>query len=68
MIAPKAPGFTAVILAYDRIASLFQVIERVALVPSLSKVLIIWNNLVKKPPAGKEKMENLYSLFYTKFS
>jgi len=55
VIAPRAPGFTAVILAYDRIPSLFQVIERVALVPSLSKVLIIWNNQNKKPPSGKSK-------------
>jgi hypothetical protein len=55
VVAPRASGFTAVILAYDRIPSLFQVIERVALVPSLAKVLVIWNNQVKVPPSGKAK-------------
>jgi len=45
-------GFTAVILAFDRIESLFRVIESVAKAPSLKKVLIIWNNQSKAPPAA----------------
>lgn len=43
-------GFTAVILTYDRLESLFEVIIRVAQVPSCVKVIIIWNNQRKKPP------------------
>jgi len=50
-IAPDE-GFTAVILAFDRIESLFRVIESVAKAPSLKKVLIIWNNQSKAPPAA----------------
>lgn len=53
-VAAKTPGFTAVILAYDRMPSLLQVIERVATVPSLAKILVVWNNQVKKPPGGDD--------------
>lgn len=49
-IAPKSQGFTAVILTYDRLESLFQVIQKVVQAPSLSKVLVVWNNQVKPPP------------------
>ncbi|KAB7508164.1 Exostosin-2 [Armadillidium nasatum] len=49
--APASDGFTAVILTYDRVSSLFQVIENIAKVSSLSKILVIWNNQIKKPPA-----------------
>ena len=48
-IAPD-DGFTSVILAYDRIESLFRVIESVALAPSLKKILVVWNNQKKAPP------------------
>ncbi|CAG7730661.1 unnamed protein product, partial [Allacma fusca] len=51
-IASRTPGFTAVILAYDRMSSLLQVIERVANVPSLAKILVVWNNQIKKPPGA----------------
>lgn len=51
-IAPKSQGFTAVILTYDRLESLFQVIQKVVQAPSLSKVLVVWNNQVKPPPPG----------------
>ncbi|XP_013385446.1 exostosin-2-like [Lingula anatina] len=50
MMPSKAQGFTAVILTYDRIDSLFQVIRQVAQSPSLAKVLVIWNNQKKSPP------------------
>ncbi|XP_015904832.2 exostosin-2 [Parasteatoda tepidariorum] len=49
-IAPKSQGFTAVILTYDRLESLFQVIQKVVQAPSLAKVLVVWNNQVKSPP------------------
>ncbi|XP_011502760.1 PREDICTED: exostosin-2 [Ceratosolen solmsi marchali] len=47
---PKNDGFTAVILTYDRIDLLFLLIHRLSKVPSLNKVLIVWNNEKKKPP------------------
>ncbi|XP_012254638.2 exostosin-2 [Athalia rosae] len=48
--APKTRGFTAVILTYDRLESLFVLITKLVKVPSLSKVLVIWNNQHKDPP------------------
>ncbi|XP_021701317.1 exostosin-2 [Aedes aegypti] len=50
LIAPKSQGFTAVILTYDRIESLFILIQKLATVPSLQKILVIWNNQKKSPP------------------
>ncbi|XP_050417869.1 exostosin-2 [Patella vulgata] len=47
---PKSQGFTAVILTFDRLESLFQVIKRVAKVPSLAKVVVVWNNQNKAAP------------------
>ncbi|KAJ8948231.1 hypothetical protein NQ318_013217, partial [Aromia moschata] len=48
--APKSHGFTAVILTYDRVESLFLLIERLSKVPSLMKVIVVWNNQKKNPP------------------
>ncbi|KAG2462730.1 EXT2 protein, partial [Polypterus senegalus] len=50
LIPPRAPGFTAVVLTYDRIESLFRVITEISKVPSLSKLLVVWNNQNKDPP------------------
>lgn len=50
LTAPANEGFTAVILTYDRLESLFQVIQTMVQVPSLSKVLVVWNNQKKAPP------------------
>lgn len=50
MIAPKSQGFTAVILTYNRLDSLFQVIQNVVKAPSLAKVLVVWNNQNTSPP------------------
>ncbi|XP_059618949.1 exostosin-2 [Phlebotomus argentipes] len=50
LIAPKSQGFTAVILTYDRIDSLFTLVQKLAVVPALQKILIIWNNQKKPPP------------------
>jgi len=51
--APKTRGFTAVILTYDRLELLFLLINKLVKVPSLSKVLVIWNNQHKDPPHCK---------------
>ncbi|KAB0802721.1 hypothetical protein PPYR_04907 [Photinus pyralis] len=48
--APRSQGFTAAILTYDRVESLFILIEKLSKVPSLSKVVVIWNNQKKSPP------------------
>lgn len=53
LTAPKSPGFTAVILTYDRVESLFTLIEKLSVVPSLQKILVIWNNQKKAPPHCK---------------
>lgn len=53
-IPPENDGFTAVILTYDRLESLFQVIKSVAETPSLSKILVVWNNQDKQPPLEHE--------------
>lgn len=50
MTAARAPGFTAVILTYDRVESLFTLIEKLSIVPSLHKILVVWNNQKKAPP------------------
>lgn len=51
VVVSKDSGFTAVILAYERVASLFTVIQRVSQVQSLAKILVIWNNQQKEPPS-----------------
>lgn len=51
LLPPSSQGFTAVILTYDRLESLFDVIHQVAKVPSLAKILVVWNNQEKAPPA-----------------
>ncbi|XP_050441609.1 exostosin-2 isoform X2 [Adelges cooleyi] len=43
-------GFTAVILSYDRVSSLFKLIRMLKGAPSLQKILVIWNNQFKSPP------------------
>ena len=53
-IPPASDGFTAVILTYDRLESLYQVIKSVADTPSLTKILVIWNNQNIAPPALSE--------------
>lgn len=53
LIPPQSQGFTAIVLTYDRVESLFRVITEVSKVPSLSKLLVVWNNQNKNPPEGK---------------
>jgi glucuronyl/N-acetylglucosaminyl transferase EXT2 len=62
---PQSTGFTAVILTYDRLESLFLIIQRVALVPSLAKVLVVWNNQQKTPPAGISLISRLNFTFHS---
>ncbi|KAK4822697.1 hypothetical protein QYF61_019606 [Mycteria americana] len=50
LIPPQSQGFTAIVLTYDRVESLFRVITEVSKVPSLSKLLVVWNNQNKNPP------------------
>ncbi|XP_046643245.1 exostosin-2-like [Daphnia pulicaria] len=47
---PRSQGFTAVVLTYDRLESLFHVLERISKAPSLAKIVIVWNNQFKDPP------------------
>ncbi|KAH8275193.1 hypothetical protein KR026_001601 [Drosophila bipectinata] len=49
-LAPKSQGFTAVILTYDRVESLFLLIQKLSVVPSLQSILVVWNNQKKSPP------------------
>lgn len=47
---PRSQGFTAVVLTYDRLESLFRVLERLSKAPSLTKMVVVWNNQQKEPP------------------
>lgn len=49
-VAPRSRGFTAVVLTYDRVNSLFKVVQQLTEVPSLVKVVVVWNNQRKSPP------------------
>lgn len=49
-MAPRSRGFTAVVLTYDRVNSLFKVVQQLTEVPSLVKVVVVWNNQRKSPP------------------
>lgn len=49
-IAQKSQGFTAVILTYDRVESLFKLIQKLSVVQSLQKILVVWNNDKEAPP------------------
>ncbi|XP_058810381.1 exostosin-2 [Phymastichus coffea] len=50
----KNNGFTAVVLTYDRVDSLFTLLEKLAKIPSLVKILVIWNNEYKLPPRSSK--------------
>ena len=47
-------GFTAVILTYDRVQSLYQVIATISQVESLVRILVIWNHQSKSPPPADD--------------
>lgn len=46
-------GFTTIILSYDRIDSLFKLINMISKAPSLHKIIVVWNNQHKSPPHCK---------------
>lgn len=50
IISPRSHGFTALILTFDRVGSLFQLVQKMANVASLQKIIVIWNNQKKPPP------------------
>ena len=52
--SPKTDGFTAVILGYDRLASLFKLAEELDKCPSLALILVVWNNQHKQFPSQTE--------------
>lgn len=55
-VAHKSQGFTAVILTYDRIESLFKLIQKLSVVMSLQKILVVWNNEKEAPPHSELKL------------
>ncbi|KAL1459980.1 hypothetical protein WDU94_011922 [Cyamophila willieti] len=54
MTSRRWQGFTAVVLTYDRLHSLFLLMEKLSQVPSVSKILVIWNNQNKYPPPASK--------------
>lgn len=62
-------GFTAIILSYDRIDSLFKLIDMINKAPSLQKIIVVWNNQQKSPPHCNYFNKNVnflntYTIFY----
>nr|XP_027195106.1 exostosin-2-like [Dermatophagoides pteronyssinus] len=58
-ISPKnlnliSDGFTAVILTYNRLDSLFHVVSSISRVPGCQKILIVWNNQNERPPLNDQ--------------
>lgn len=51
-VSPHGRGFTAVVLTYDRVSSLYKVVQQLAQVPSLVKIVVVWNNQKKRPPSS----------------
>eukprot|EP00090_Calanus_glacialis_P044882 TRINITY_DN8055_c0_g1_i5.p1 TRINITY_DN8055_c0_g1~~TRINITY_DN8055_c0_g1_i5.p1 ORF type:complete len:650 (-),score=220.36 TRINITY_DN8055_c0_g1_i5:129-2078(-) len=54
VLAPPNQGFTALILTYNRVESLFQVITKVSQVESLTRVVVVWNHQTIPPPPVEE--------------
>ncbi|KAK2705665.1 hypothetical protein QYM36_015892 [Artemia franciscana] len=48
---PKSQGFTAVVLTYNRLESLYAIIRNLAATPSLVHIVVVWNNQLKAPPS-----------------
>ena len=47
----QSNGFTTVILSYNRLESLFEVMLSVSRAPSCVKIIVVWNNQNMKPPS-----------------
>merc|ERR1719394_8036 len=50
MMPPQSQGFTALILTYNRVESLFQVIRTLGEVESLARIVVVWNHQTVPPP------------------
>jgi len=46
-------GFTAVILTYDRLETLFKIITQISEVESLQRILVVWNHQTNPPPQAQ---------------
>ncbi|ENN74455.1 hypothetical protein YQE_00740, partial [Dendroctonus ponderosae] len=66
--ASRSMGFTAVILTYNRVQSLYTLIERLSKVPSLMKIVVVWNNQKKDPPSMSQfpKISKAMNIIKTK--
>ena len=53
-LSPPNTGFTAVILTYNRVASLYQVIQRVSMAESLARIVVVWNHQSIAPPPAED--------------
>ena len=53
-LPPPNTGFTAVILTYNRVASLYQVIQRVSMAESLVRIVVVWNHQTIPPPPAED--------------
>jgi len=51
---PQSQGFTALILTYNRIQSLFQVIQTLGEVESLTRIVVVWNHQSVPPPPPED--------------
>jgi len=51
---PQSQGFTALILTYNRIQSLFQVIQTLGEVESLTRIVVVWNHQSVPPPPAED--------------
>ena len=49
-LAPPNTGFTALVLTYNRLPSLFQVISKLSQVESLVRIVVVWNHQTVPPP------------------
>ena len=49
-LPPPNTGFTALVLTYNRVSSLFQVITRLSQVESLVRIVVVWNHQTVGPP------------------
>jgi len=54
LLPPREDGFTAVVLSYDRVQSLFQVVNKISQAPSLKRVVVVWNHQSLAPPPVEE--------------
>lgn len=63
-VVPKNPGFTAVILAYEREDNLKELMELLERCPSLQKIVVVWNNQERMPPHGMY-IKSLFSILYS---